>query len=118
MTNGQRAEKVIKEYGFDFDNISKEEIINLIENEIKDFQSGSSEYIRLLCGYLYCLGNEDDASLIEKAKYKINMDVGCMIDAEWIESLKGVESIYVRPRDEIISDFVDYYKDFEADDEW
>ena len=41
-----------------------------------------------------------------------------MIDAEWIESLKGVESIYVRPRDEIISDFVDYYKDFEADDEW
>ena len=33
MTNGQRAEKVIKEYGFDFDNISKEEIINLIENE-------------------------------------------------------------------------------------
>ena len=93
-------------------------IINLIENEIKDFQSGSSEYIRLLCGYLYCLGNEEDASLIEKAKYKINMDVGCMIDAEWIESLKGVESIYVRPRDEIISDFVDYYKDFEADDEW
>ena len=49
MTNGQRAEKVIKEYGFDFDNISKEEIINLIENEIKDFQSGSAEYIRLLC---------------------------------------------------------------------
>ena len=120
MTNGQRAEKVIKEYGFDFDNISKEEIINLIENEIKDFQSGSSEYIRLLCGYLYCLGNEEDASLIEKAKYKINMDVGCMIDWEWIESLEngGQETDNVRSKEALMDDFKRYYRNFEADDLW
>ncbi len=118
MTNEQRAEKVIQKYGFDFNNISKSEIISLIENEIVNYQSGSSEYIRLLCGYLYCLGDETDVALIEKAKYKINMDVGCMIDIEWIESLKGVKSEYIRPRNEIIGDFVSYYQNFKADDEW
>lgn len=118
MTNEQRAEKVIQKYGFDFNNIFKSEIISLIENEIVNYQSGSSEYIRLLCGYLYCLGDETDVALIEKAKYKINMDVGCMIDIEWIESLKGVKSEYIRPRNEIIDDFISYYKNFKADDEW
>ena len=118
MTNEQRAEKVIQKYGFDFYNISKSEIISLIENEIVNYQSGSSEYIRLLCGYLYCLGDETDIALIEKAKYRINMDVGCMIDIEWIDSLKGVKSEYVRPRKEIIDDFISYYENFKADDEW
>ena len=118
MTNEQRAEKAIQKYGFDFNNISKSEIISLIENEIVNYQSGSSEYIRLLCGYLYCLGDETDIALIEKAKYRINMDVGCMIDIEWIDSLKGVNNEYVRPRNEIIDDFISYYKNFKADDEW
>lgn len=118
MTNEQRAEKVIEKYGFDFENIPKTEIINLIEEEIANYQSGSSEYIRLLCGYLYCLGDETDIALLEKAKYGINMDVGCMIDGEWIDSLKGTESKYIRPRDKIIDDFVSDYKDFKADDEW
>ena len=118
MTNEQRTEKIIQKYGFDFNNISKSEIISLIENEIVNYQSGSSEYIRLLCGYLYCLGDETDVALIEKAKYKINMDVGCMIDIEWIDSLKGVKSEYIRPRNEIIDDFISYYENFKADDEW
>ena len=120
MTNEQRAEYIIKKYGFDFDKIPKKEIIELIEKEITDYQAGSSEYIRLLCGYLYCIGDVSDVLLIERAKYNINMDVGCMIDGEWIESLKngGVEAACVSSRQDIIDGFIAYYKDFEADDEW
>lgn len=117
MTNEQRAEMLIKRLGFDFGTISKSEIKDLLKREIENFHEGSSEYIRLLCGYLFCLGDAEDDELIGKAKYGINMDVGCMIDYEWIESLKngGVQSEYVRSRDELIEDFVRYYSDFEAD---
>lgn len=80
MTNEQRAEQVIKKYGFRFSDIPKQEIIDLLQKEIANYQPGSSEYIRLLCGYLYCLGDISDVTLLEKAKYSINMDVGCMID--------------------------------------
>lgn len=111
MTNEERAENLVQKYGFDFANIPKNEIIALIESEIADFQEGSSEYIRVLCGYLYCIGEVSDAALIEKAKYRINMDVGCMIDSEWIVSLQngGKETELVRSRNEIIEDFVSYY---------
>jgi len=115
MTN----EHIIKKYGFDFTNISKEEIIDLLQKEIADYQPGSSEYLRVLCGYLFCLGDISDVPLLEKAKYSINMDVGCMIDSEWIDSLKngGISSQYIRSRQEIIDDFVLYYKNFQAEEE-
>ena len=121
MTNEQRAEKLIQELGFDFDQISKDYIISLLEDEISNFHRGSSEYVRLLCGYLYCLGDISDVPLLKKAKYGINFDVGCMVDGEWIDSLEngGVEvnlSCHVRSRDEIIKDIVNYYKDFRASD--
>ena len=118
MTNEQRTESLIQKYGFDFKKISKEEIRLLIEKEITHFQEGSIEYLRLLCGYLYCIGDISDVSLIERAKYDLNMDVGCMIDQEWIDSLKngGIEDEYVRTRDEIIKSFIFYYKDFKAED--
>lgn len=120
MTNEQRAEALIQKYGFDFVSIPKGEIRALIELEIEDFQEGSSEYIRLLCGYLYCIGDVTDVPLLERAKYGINMDVGCMVDREWIESLKngGVEEEFVNSREEIVRNFIVYYQDFEADDEW
>lgn len=119
MKNLQRAEKLVKKYGFDFAEIPKNEIINLLETEIADYQEGSSEYIRLLCGYLFCIGGKSDIALIKKAKYGINMDVGCMVDGEWLESLEngGTETEYVRPRNEIIKSFIEYYTDFSAD-EW
>ncbi len=119
MTNEHRTEQIIKKYGFDFTNISKEEIIDLLQKEIADYQPGSSEYFRVLCGYLYCMGDISDVPLLEKAKYSINMDVGCMIDSEWIDSLKngGISSQYIRSRQEIIDDFVLYYKDFQAEEE-
>lgn len=122
MNNEKRAELLIKKYGFDFDSISKNEIISLINEEIDNYQYGSnSEYIRLLCGYLYCIGDKSDIDLIRKSKYSINMDGGCMIDIEWIDSLEngGIEDIenYVRSRNEIIADFTEYYYNFHADDD-
>ena len=110
----KRTQVLIRKYRFDFSLISKEEIIRLLEEEIENKESGSAEYIRALCGYLYCLGDETDAALIEKAKYGVDMDVGSMIDAEWIESLKngGNKSENIRSRDELVKDFVSYYKDF------
>ncbi|MBO4310329.1 MAG: hypothetical protein J5856_04570 [Lachnospiraceae bacterium] len=117
MTNEQRTEKLVKELGFDFDSIDKNRIIHLIEEEIDNYQQGSSDYIRLLCGYLYCLGDESDAALLEKAKYNINFDVGCMIDIEWIDSLANRKVDYpVRSREEQIRDFVNYYRGYEADE--
>ena len=120
MTNEQRAEALIQKYGFDFPSIPKEEIHRLIEQEIEDYQEGSSECIRLLCGYLYCIGDAADIPLLERAKYGINMDVGCMVDWEWIESLKngGVEGEFVNSRETIVQNFIAYYRSFEADDEW
>ena len=120
MTNEQRAEALIQKYGFEFASIPKDEIRELIELEIEDFQEGSSEYIRLLCGYLYCIGDVTDIPLLERAKYGVNMDVGCMVDGEWIKSLKngGIEEEFVNSREIIIQNFIAYYKDFEADDEW
>ena len=121
MTNEQKAEQIIQKYGFEFDTIPKAEIRELIEEEIKNYQYGSSsEYIRLLCGYLFCIGDETDIELIDKAKH-ISFDVGCMIDGEWLDSLKdgGKETENTRPKEEIMADFIGYYKDFEADDdEW
>ena len=122
MTNGQKAELLINQYGFDFSTISKAEVIDLLEAEISKQKSspdhGSSEYIRLLCGYLYCLGDQSDVPLIEKAKYTITMDIGSMIDREWIDSLinGGVEDANVRSKQDIIDGFISYYKEFEADD--
>lgn len=120
MTNEKRAEELIKKYGFDFKFISKNEIRKLLEEEIENFQPGSSEYIRLLCGYLFCIGDITDVPLIEKAKYSINMDVECMIDGEWVDSLKngGMETEFVSSRKKIIKNFIVYYKNFEAKNEW
>lgn len=119
MDNEERAGRLIQELGFDFDSIPKAFITSLLEKEIADFQDGSSEYIRLLCGYLYCLGDKSDIPLIRKAKYDINFDVGCMIDEEWISSLEngGVEEGNIRSRQYLMDDFVNYYVNyFRVDD--
>ncbi len=117
MTNEQRAEQLIQKYGFTFSEIPKQEIQDLLKDEIAHFQEGSAEYIRLLCGYLYCIGDSSDADLIEKAKYGIDMDVGCMIDGEWIDSLKGIENEFVGSREEIMKYFVTYYQNYFTEDE-
>ena len=42
MTNEQRAEQILTTYGFDFDKIPKDEIIDLLHKEIEHYQPGSS----------------------------------------------------------------------------
>ena len=107
--NEDRAERLINQYGFDFDCIPKMEIRALIETETSEFQQGSAEYIRLLCGYLYCIGDETDIALIKKVKYGINFDVGQMIDDAWIENLEDKNS---NNRVHLINEFVSYYKNY------
>lgn len=119
MNNEERAEVLIKKYNFDFSHKYHAEIRQLLENEIRNYQDGSSEYLRFLCGYLFCIGDINDVEIINNAKYSINMDVGFMIDGEWIESLEnmGLASKYVRNRQLLIDDFVDYYANFYASED-
>ena len=121
LTSDERAENFIKRFGFDFDKIDKNQIISLINEEFeraveerKRCFYDSSECLRVLCGYLFCLGDISDVPLLEKVKYGIDMDVGTMIDGEWIDSLEngGIEDKYTQTRKEIIEGFVDYYKFF------
>ena len=81
--NEKRAEKILKQFGFNFKQEYRNEIRKLLIEEINNHQNGSSEYLRVLCGYLFCIGNPEDVEFIKKAKYGINFDVGCMIDSEW-----------------------------------
>ena len=48
------------------------------------------------------------------------MDVGCMIDEEWIDSLKngGIETEFTNSRENIIKYFILYYKNFEIDEQY
>lgn len=107
LSNEERADNIVRQYGFDFTKISKNEIRGLIENEIENFQEGSAEYIRVLCGYLFCIGDAEDVELLERVKYGINFDVGCMIDGDWIEALKG--NMSEEDRQFQIQSFIKYY---------
>ena len=53
-----------------------------------------------------CIGDSSDAPLIKRSKYEINMDVGCMVDWEWIESLETNNAD--GQRKDIINDFITY----------
>ena len=108
LSNEERADNLVKKYGFDFAKISKSEIRGLIEKEIENYQEGSSEYIRVLCGYLFCIGDYEDAELIERAKYNINFDAGCMIDGDWIAALKG--KMTKEDKQIHIQAFINYYE--------
>ena len=102
------ADSLLNKYKFDFDSIPKSEIRSLIEEAINDYPAEDSEYIRVLCGYLFCIGDSSDANLIDKAKHGINFDVECMIDGEWIDSLRNGDTD--SRRESIINDFKSYYK--------
>ena len=125
LSSDERAENFLKRFGFDFDKIDKNEIISLINEEFeraveerKRCFYDSSECLRVLCGYLFCLGDISDVPLLKKVKYKIDMDMGVAIDSEWIDSLKNegiamkLEEYDIRSKKEIIKNFVDFYKNY------
>jgi len=103
--NEKRAEIIWQKYGFDFQAKYRGEIRILLNEEFDDYQEGSGEYLRILCGFLFCVGNPDDIELIKKVKYGINMDVGFMIDYAWIEFFED-ESM----RPQLIREYIEYYK--------
>lgn len=122
VDNEIRIKKVYAKYKFDFKNANKNEIISLINEEFENLLNknlkfigfcSSSDYIRFLCGYLFCIGDISDVPLLEKVKYGIDMDVGTMIDYIWIESLENngieIEEEGLPPKKELISDFVDFF---------
>ena len=111
-TNEERAEVLLKKYGFNFDTLPHEEIRTLLKNEIENYIEGSSEYLRVLCGYLFCIGSPADVELLNKAKYNISFDVGCMIDSEWIENMDSADNDNMAKRNALISEFVEYYKSY------
>ena len=121
----ERAEFFIRKLGFDFDKIDKDEIIFLLNKEFEKAITetereskfyDSSECLRVLCGYLYCLGDISDVPLLKKVKYGIDMDTGVAIDGIWIISLEnnGIEmkEYDIPSKKEIIKDFVDFYKNY------
>ena len=119
----ERAEFFIRKLGFDFDKIDKNEIIFLLNKEferaITERESkfyNSSECLRVLCGYLFCLGDISDVPLLKKVKYKIDMDMGVAIDGIWIISLENngleMKEYDIPSKKELIKDFVDFYKNY------
>ena len=112
LTNEERAEVLLKKYGFNFATLPHEEVKTLLKHEIENYIEGSSEYLRVLCGYLFCIGNAADAELLNKAKYNISFDVGCMIDSEWIENMDSADNDNIAKRSELISEFMEYYKSY------
>lgn len=107
--NEKRAIELIEKYQFNYDDIPKREIIQLINDELLKYSNGSSEYLRLLCGYLCCIGEKEDAKLIKKVKYEIDMDVGCMVDSNFIEALENEDKELVN---EIKKELKEYYKNY------
>ncbi len=69
-----------------------------------------------MCGYLFCLGDISDVPLLEKVKYKIDMDMGVAIDGIWIISLENngmeMKEYDIPSKKELIKDFVDFYKNY------
>ncbi|MCL1792145.1 MAG: hypothetical protein FWG40_12545 [Peptococcaceae bacterium] len=113
-----QAKDLLLKYSFDFQNEKhREEIITLLEKEIDwckkpDSQWESSEYLRVLCGYVFCFERGEDAALIKRAKTEINFDVGCIIDEDWITSLSKNDATTIRTRKSLIQGFTDYYKNY------
>ena len=131
--NEERAEALIKKYGIIPNLKSRDELKRLLEYEIENYQEGSSEYLRVLCGMLFCIGYVEDSILIWEAK-RINFDVGCMIDMDFIfgagieetfnfikgnkelqkmgEFLEGYRQNYDFDKQDIIKNFAEYYTSY------
>ena len=91
MSDEARAEQFVLKYGFDFQTIDKAEITALLRDEIKNLKENGSDghtFLRMLCGYLFCMADAADIPLLESAKYDVGFDAGCMVDGAWIDSLK------------------------------
>ncbi|GAS80438.1 hypothetical protein [Paenibacillus amylolyticus] len=74
-------EEMLELYGLEPDDIHREPIRQLLQQEIENRKSEDNEVLRLLCIMLFCIGNVEDTTLIWQAKRK-NQDTGSYIDVQ------------------------------------
>ncbi|MEK4369940.1 hypothetical protein NSQ20_08400 [Paenibacillus sp. FSL K6-1122] len=74
-------EELLQLYGLEPDEVHREAIRQLLQQEIENRKSEDNEVLRLLCIMLFCIGNVEDTTLIWKAKRK-NQDTGSYIDVQ------------------------------------
>ncbi|CAM2977609.1 hypothetical protein HP548_31275 [Paenibacillus taichungensis] len=74
-------EKVLELYGLDPDTKYRQQIRELLQQEIENQEAVDHEYLKTLCIMLFCIGNVEDTVLIWQAKRK-NQDTGSYIDVQ------------------------------------
>ncbi|WP_408894467.1 hypothetical protein [Paenibacillus taichungensis] len=74
-------EKVLELYGLDPDTKHRQQIRELLQQEIENQEAVDHEYLKTLCIMLFCIGNVEDTVLIWQAKRK-NQDTGSYIDVQ------------------------------------
>ncbi len=110
-------------YGVEPDEVHREAIRQLLQQEIENRKSENNEVLRLLCIMLFCIGNVEDTTLIWQAKQK-NQDTSSYIDVQllcgagyeetlfYLEKMDGEQAheelLYLRHCEPY--DFVDFSK--------
>ena len=110
----EKAKKFLQQYGFDFKEDYRGEVRAMLTREIDDFnENESSEFLRVLCGYLFCIGNTD-VGLIKKVKYELSFDVGCMIDVNWTdaEGMKVNSMAKELWYEQLVREYIEHYKNY------
>ncbi|MFL0372983.1 hypothetical protein [Paenibacillus amylolyticus] len=74
-------EEMLQLYGVEPDEVHREAIRQLLQQEIENRKSEDNEVLRLLCIMLFCIGNVEDTTLIWQAKQK-NQDTSSYIDVQ------------------------------------
>ncbi|MBD8840132.1 MULTISPECIES: hypothetical protein [Paenibacillus] len=116
-------EEMLQLYGVEPDEVHREAIRQLLQQEIENRKSENNEVLRLLCIMLFCIGNVEDTTLIWQAKQK-NQDTSSYIDVQllcgagyeetlfYLEKMDGEQAheelLYLRHCEPY--DFVDFSK--------
>ena len=82
-----KARLFFEEFGFNFKVEDRYIVRNLLEHEINNSsKNDEGEFLKVLCGYLFCIGNPEDVDLIKKVKNDLGRDVGLMINRGWTDA--------------------------------
>lgn len=111
----EKAEKFLQQYNFDFKEDYRHEIRDLLEKEFDNYdETQSSEFLRVLCGFLFCIGNVDDVALIRKVKYELSFDVENMIDVNWTDGTGMQRNSMAKElwHEQLVEEYIAYYKGY------
>lgn len=73
--------EILDLYDLDPDTRHRQQIRELLQQEIENQEAVDHEYLKTLCIMLFCIGNVEDTGLIWQAKRK-NQDTGSYIDVQ------------------------------------